>query len=124
MHVAGHTGGVAGIGRLAERFPEVSWLIPHSGGSYAFAEQVAACIQEHPNVYAEITLTPVANRVIEYLVEATDEDHVLFGTDSPMRDPRQQLGWVLWSDLPLETRKKILGLNFQRILDRVDVVSK
>ncbi len=119
MHVAGHTGGVAGIGSLAERFPEVSWLIPHSGGSYEFAEQVAACIQEHPNVYAEITLTPVTNRVIEYLVEATDEDHVLFGTDSPMRDPRQQLGWVLWSELPLGTRKKILGLNFQRILDRV-----
>jgi predicted TIM-barrel fold metal-dependent hydrolase len=118
MHVAGHTGGVPGIGRLAEKFPEVSWLIAHSGGSYPFAEEVAACIRQHPNVYAEITLTPVTNRVIEYLVEATDEDHVLFGTDTPMRDPRQQLGWVVWADLPEGTRMKILGGNFQRILDR------
>ena len=119
MHVAGHTGGVAGIGRLADRFPEVSWLIAHAGGSYSFAEEVAACIREYPNVYAEITLTPVTNRVVEFLVSATDEDHVLFGTDAPMRDPRQQLGWVVWAELPLEVKEKVLGGNFQRILDRV-----
>ena len=119
MHVAGHTGGVAGVGRLAVRFPEVSWLIAHAGGSYPFAEEVASCIREHPNVYAEITLTPVTNRVVEFLVSATDEDHVLFGTDAPMRDPRQQLGWVVWAELPLAAKKKVLGGNFQRILDRV-----
>ncbi len=118
MHVAPHTGGVAGIGRLAARFPDMSWLIAHSGGSYAFAEEVAACIREHDNVYAEITLTPVTNRVVEFLVEATDDEHVLFGTDAPMRDPRQQLGWVLWADLPVASKEKILGLNFKRILAR------
>ena len=118
MHVAGHTGGVAGIGRLAERYPEMSWLIAHSGGSYAFAEEVAACIVNHPNVYAEITLTPVTNRVVEYLVAATDDEHVLFGSDAPMRDPRQQLGWVLWADLPPASKAKVLGVNFKRIVDR------
>ncbi len=118
MHVAPHTGGVAGVGRLAERFPNMSWLIAHSGGSYAFAEEVAACIVDHPNVYAELTLTPVTNRVVEYLVEATDDEHVLFGTDAPMRDPRQQLGWVLWSDLPQGSKEKVLGLNFKRIVER------
>lgn len=118
MHVAPHTGGVAGIGRLAARFPNMSWVIAHAGGSYAFAEEVAACIVEHPNVYAELTLTPVTNRVVEFLVEATDDEHVLFGTDAPMRDPRQQLGWVLWADLPLESKQKVLGLNFKRIVER------
>ena len=118
MHVAPHTGGVAGVGRLAERFPNMSWIIAHAGGSYAFAEEVASCIVEHPNVYAEITLTPVTNRVVEYLVEATDDEHVLLGTDAPMRDPRQQLGWVLWADLPMESKEKVLGLNFKRIVDR------
>ena len=118
VHTGPNTGGVPCVGGLAERFPEVSWIIPHSGGSWGYAEEVAACIQEHPNVYAEITYTSVTNRCIEYLVEATDEEHVLFGTDTPMRDPRPQLGWVVWSNLPLETRKKILCSNFQRILAR------
>ena len=118
MHVAPHTGGVAGVGRLAERFTDMSWVIAHAGGSYAFAEEVADCICAHPNVYAELTLTPVTNGVVEYLVEATDDEHVLFGTDAPMRDPRQQLGWVLWADLPIESKEKVLGLNFKRIVDR------
>ena len=121
MHVAGHTGGVAGVGRLADRFPEVSWIIPHAGGNFPHAEDVSACVREHPNVYAEITLTTVTNRIVEFLVEAAGEERVLFGTDAPMRDPRQQLGWVLWADLPVATKKKILAENFQRILDRVDL---
>ena len=118
MHVAAHTGGVPAVGRLAERYPEMSWMIAHSGGSYSFAEEVAACIVDHPNVYAEITLTPVTNRVVEYLVEASDDEHVVFGTDAPMRDPRQQLGWVLWADLPMVSKRKVLGENFQRMVGR------
>ncbi|MBM3264236.1 MAG: amidohydrolase family protein [candidate division Zixibacteria bacterium] len=118
LHVAPQTGGVAAVGRLAERFPAASWIIAHAGGSYAFAEEVAACVRAHPNVYAEITLTPVTNRVIEYLVETAGADRVLFGSDAPMRDPRPQLGWVVWADLPVPIRERILGANFQRILDR------
>lgn len=121
MHVAEHTGGVAGVGRLAGRYPNVSWLLAHSGMSWPVAEQVTACIQKHPNVYAEITYSTVTNRVLEFLVDETDEDHVIFGSDAPMRDPRPQLGWVLWADLPVETRKKIMAANFQRILDGVDL---
>lgn len=118
LHVEGRTGGVPAVGRLAERYPEMSWIIAHSGGSYPFAEEVAACISGHPNVYAELTLTPVTNRVVEYLVQATDDEHVLFGTDAPMRDPRPQLGWVVWADLPLASKEKILGLSFLRIVSR------
>jgi predicted TIM-barrel fold metal-dependent hydrolase len=118
LHVAPHTGGVPAVGRLAARYSEMSWLVAHSGGSYEFAEEVAACVREHPNVYAELTLTPVTNRVVEYLVGATDDEHVLFGTDAPMRDPRPQLGWVAWADLPAASKQKILGGNFARILQR------
>ncbi len=118
LHTAPATGGVAAVGRLAERYPEISWLIAHSGGSYAFADEVAACIREHPNVFAELTLTPVTNRVVEYLVAATDDEHVLFGTDAPMRDPRPQLGWVVWCDLPPASKERILGGNFARIVAR------
>ena len=121
LHVAPQTGGVPCVGRLAERFPEVSWIIAHSGGSYAFAEEVSACVVQHPNVFAEITLTPVTNRVIEFLVAHAGADRVLFGSDAPMRDPRPQLGWVVWADLPVDTRRKILAGNFQRILDRARI---
>ena len=108
------------VSRLAEKYPGVSWVIAHSGQSWGFAEDVAACVAgaAHGNVYAELTYTAVTNRVVEYLVGATDAGHVLFGTDAPMRDPRPQLGWVVWADLPSEDRLRIVGANFDGILAR------
>ena len=119
VHVADQTGGLPAIERLADRFQDVSWVVAHAGAGWAFAEEVAACVRRHPNVYAEITYTSVTNGVIEFLVEAAGEDRVVFGSDQPMRDPRPQLGWVVWADLPAEVRAKVLGGNFQSILDRV-----
>ena len=111
------------VSRLAEKYPGVSWVIAHSGQSWGFAEDVAACVAgaAHGNVYAELTYTAVTNRVVEYLVGATDAGHVLFGTDAPMRDPRPQLGWVVWADLPSEDRLRIVGANFDGILGRARV---
>ena len=119
VHVTEETGGVPAIARLADRFQDLSWIIAHAGTDWDFAEEVVACIQQHQNVYAEITFTTVTNRCVEFLVESTDEDHIIFGTDQPMRDPRPQLGWVVWSDLSVQAKEKVLGGNFQRILDRV-----
>jgi predicted TIM-barrel fold metal-dependent hydrolase len=119
-----YTGDLPCVQRLAERYPEVSWLVAHSGKSWGYAVSVADLIQKHRNVYAEITYTAVTNRSLEYFVDQGLEDHVLFGTDAPMRDPRQQLGWVLWADLPVAVRQKMLQGNFQRILDRAKIASR
>jgi predicted TIM-barrel fold metal-dependent hydrolase len=45
-------------------------------------------------------------------------EKVIFGTDAPMRDPISQFGWVVYSRISEEGKRKILGLNMQRILDR------
>lgn len=119
VHVTEETGGVTAIARLADRFQNLSWIIAHAGTDWDFAEEVVACIQQRQNVYAEITFTTVTNRCVEFLVESTDEDHIIFGTDQPMRDPRPQLGWVVWSGLSVQAKEKVLGGNFQRILNRV-----
>ena len=105
------------IDAVARRYPEARIVMAHL--SHPYEGECVAVIRKHPNVYAEITFTTVTNRCIEFLVEATGEDRVVFGSDQSMRDPRQQLGWVVWADLPVETRHKVLGGNFQRILDRV-----
>lgn len=104
------------IDSLAGRYPNITWVIPHCGGSYQAADKAIACLQKHHNAFAEITLTPVTNGVIEYLTERVGVDRVLFGSDLPMRDPRQQLGWVVYSRLAEEDKAKVLGLNAERII--------
>jgi predicted TIM-barrel fold metal-dependent hydrolase len=116
LHLGDGAGGVDTVAELAAEFSNAQWVIAHSGGSFAFAREVTAGMKAHQNIWAELTLTPVTNNVIEWMVSEVGDDRILFGTDAPMRDPRPQLGWVVWSDLPLESRLRILGGNYERLL--------
>jgi predicted TIM-barrel fold metal-dependent hydrolase len=105
--------------KVAERFPNLTIMAYHAGGSYESADAVIEAGRKFKNIMAEPTLTPVCGRIIEHLVEGLGEDRVCYGSDQPMRDPRQQLGWVVYTRLPLDVKKKILGLNAKRLLDGI-----
>lgn len=116
LHTGGPAGGMDMVRELAKTYPAVQWVIAHTGGSFGMAREVVAGMKLHQNIWAELTLTPVTNGVIEWMVSEVGDDRILFGTDAPMRDPRPQFGWVAWADLPVESRKKILGANYMRLL--------
>ncbi|MBM3853957.1 MAG: hypothetical protein FJ399_12510 [Verrucomicrobia bacterium] len=101
---------------LAARFPGVRWVVTHMGMSWDAATQAVEVMKRFPNVYAEITYTNVPLGMIDFLVANGGEDRVLYGSDLPMRDPRQQLGWVVFSRLPIAAKMKVLGRNALRVL--------
>ncbi len=109
---------IDGVVKLAQRFPNVSFILAHVGGSWKYAELCADAAGQAPNIFCELTLTPVLNGVVEYLVEHAGRERVLFGTDAPMRDPRPQLGWVAHSRLSTEVKLDVLGRNFLKILEK------
>lgn len=119
MHISDDAAGAHSVVDVARRFPRASFLIAHSGGSWNFAAHVAQACQASPNIYAEITLTPVPNGIVEWLCERVGADRVLFGTDVPMRDGRPQLGWVVNSRLSAAEKRRVLGENFAAILARI-----
>ena len=104
---------------ICSRFPDLTVIAYHCGGSYPVADAAINLARKYPNFYAEITLTPVCAGIIDYLVEGCGPDRILYGSDMPMRDPRQQLGWVVYSRLPLDQKKAVLGANAKRIIDHV-----
>jgi len=102
---------------LAERYPNVRWVVFHCGSDYAAADGVIECIRRFPNVYAEITFTSVTSGIIEYLVEHAGAERVLYGSDLPMRDPTPQLGWVVFSRLNLSDKIRILRENALKTIE-------
>lgn len=118
LHTAPNVGGMAAVTDLASRYPEVTFLVAHSGSSWTLARQVADAMAAFPNIMAELTYTAAVNRVIEWLCAQVGPERVLYGTDAPMRDPRPQLAWCVHTDLPLEHKRLILGGNFARVLSR------
>lgn len=106
------------IGRLAERYPDLRISLDHCGQSWPYARWAAEMVARYPNVDAQLTYTSVTNGVIEFLVERCGADRVLFGTDAPMRDPRPQAGWLVFTRLMESQKRQIFGANFKRILAR------
>ena len=101
---------------LCTRYPKLKVVAYHAGCTYEIADTIITLCRDFPNLYAEINYSSVTGGIIEYLVEGCGEDRVLFGTDQPMRDPRQQLGWVVYADLPVAIKKKILAENARSLL--------
>lgn len=106
---------------LAKRYPNLGFHIDHCGRSWEFAKWAVSIMKEYDNFWAQLTFTLVTNGVIEYLVEQVGADRVLFGTDTPMRDPRPQLAWVVFTRLSENDKRKVLGENFAEILRKAGV---
>ncbi len=108
-------------GDIARKYKNISFILAHSGASFADARLAIEVAKKYPNVFLEITLTAVTYRVIEFMVKHVGANRVLFGTDQPMRDPIPQFGWMAYSHCSYEEKKKMFGLNMQKILKRVRI---
>ncbi len=117
MHPSDHF--TAEMRDLAARFPHISFLLAHSGWSWQTARTHVALAKQFPNCFLEITYTSVLNGSIEYMVREVGSERVIYGSDSPMRDPSPQFGWVAYADITEQDKRNILGRNMERILARV-----
>lgn len=104
---------------LASRYPNVNFLLAHSGWTWDHARQHVALARKYPNCFCEITFTSVLHGVIEWMVSEIGSERVIYGSDTPMRDPFPQFGWVAYADVSEADKRNILGNNMQRILDAV-----
>lgn len=101
---------------LCGRYPNMTFVVVHAGSSYKMADRAIEISRKRANFRAEITYTTVPLGIIDHLVQGCGPDRVLYGSDQPMRDPRQQFGWVLFSRLSPDAKRRVLGLNALDIL--------
>ena len=101
---------------VAPRFPNAKFVSGHSGNTPECRAQAIAAAQINPNVYLETCSTFRTPGVIEQLVEEGGADRVLFGSDTPLMDPRPQLGKIITAQISDEAKALALGGNAARIL--------
>lgn len=97
-----------------KRYPRIRWLLAHIGS--AELEKYMRFAREYPTVFVELCLSACPRGLIEHLVSAGLEDKVVWGSDAVFLDQASQLGRVLFAQIPLEAKRKIMGLNARRVL--------
>ena len=101
---------------LAEKYPNVTWVLAHSGNDMNGQIEAVEAARSAPNMYLETCTSMSEHGTIEFLVDGIGEDRVLYGSDMPILDARHQLGRIVTADISDEAKRKILGLNAIELL--------
>lgn len=104
--------------QLAEKYPQIAFLLAHSGMSYETARKHIELTKKYSNIFLEITYTAVTNGIIEYMVREIGSQRIIYGSDTPMRDPIPQFGWLTYANITEIEKRNILGRNMRKIIDR------
>ena len=100
------------VRNLALRYPELRIIMAHMGGN---AYHGLRCISDLPNVYPDISGTPIGKGEIDYAVNQVGVDRLLFGTDMPYGG-RQCVAQVEDSSLSEKDKEKIYYRNSMKVL--------
>lgn len=98
---------------LAQYFPGLVIILGHFG---AYSRNVIEKMKAYKNVYLEISGPYSSADRIEAVAKEIGYERILFGSDAPYFNPRDEARKVYETKLPDEAKKAILGENAARLL--------
>ena len=105
--------------RICEKYPDAFFVQAHygiawDGNSEPPFFKMAKTI---PNFYIDNAGSHSYAGVIEKTAAAVGPENLIFGTDFTFFDPRNQVGNVVFSNIPETHKRMILRDNFKRLMD-------
>ena len=104
---------------IANKYPDVSFILGHSGGQAKGYQEAIKAVKECPNLYLDLTGSLITGTWVERMVEAVGAERIVYGTDFPFIDPFYEFGKVCYANIDEESKKKILGLNMAKIIRKL-----
>lgn len=104
------------IDKLAGEYPDISFLMGHTGGDVLAMEEAIRVVNSHKNVYGDLALSIVREGNVEWLVDKISSRKLLYASDMPFFDPRPAFGRVAMAQLSEEEKRDVFGLNMKRML--------
>jgi len=106
-----HWGSATHVERLLQEYPDACYIAGHTTVAYA------DLMKRFGNLYV-CSCPLLGPRECERVVAAIGDDRLLFGSDLLDLPVAWGLGPILFARLPVESKRRILGENLQRILKR------
>ena len=103
---------------VLEAFPDVTFIGAHLCGYRVWAEAAEKLARRYDNLYVDCSSTSFAIPRADFLryIKAFGTDRVLFGSDYPMWDPRDESRIVEALDLPQQALEDIFWNNAAKLL--------
>lgn len=105
------------FGELSDKFPDIKWVLAHAGAGGSRGEDAVAATKTSPNIYLETASCDASHGGFSKVVRGAGADKVLFGSDMPLFDARMHIAQIVTSDISVDEKCKVLGLNAIKLLD-------
>ena len=97
--------------KFAASFPDVRFVLGHSGGRGAGRLDAIRMAREYANVYMDFGGDIYCYQYFEQMLKQVPGNKVIFGSDYPWLDQRSHLSRVYMSDISTTQKRKILRDN-------------
>ena len=105
------------LDKLSEKYPDVRFIQAHTAGGWGgkSKDMFLEVARNKNNVFVDIASSIAYYGAFEKLVEYLGPDKIIFGSDYPLQSLEYQLGRVLYSDIGVKNKQKILGENMLKV---------
>ncbi len=117
-HLPDYIKSLPGYVALARDYPDMPFIIAHSTCPTAIDDIIEHCAHVE-NMFFDTTGYPKYYASVERIVNGCGEDRVLFGSDIAWLNLAHEIGAIIFADISDTAKTKVLGLNFQTIMQRV-----
>ena len=107
---------------MAERYPEVTVIMGHSGGTFQGHMEAARHCSRLKNLYTDICAGEFSGLWMEEFLKVVPPEKVLFATDMPFLGPGSPIGRIGYAGITEETKRAIFGGNMAAILLELDYI--
>ena len=101
---------------LAQAYPDVVFVLGHSGGTPAGYMEAIEVAQKRQNIYLDLCRSVMSRIWVERIVGQVGGDRVLWGTDFPFLDPTYLVGRLACTTLSDRVKCQVLGENAAKLL--------
>lgn len=107
---------------LAHDYPDITFILGHSGGAPGGYRQAIQVAREHPNVYLDLCRSTMSPAWVMRIIEGAGVERVLWGSDFPFFDPTYPLGRLACiATLDDRAKRQVFGGNMARLLREHDI---
>jgi predicted TIM-barrel fold metal-dependent hydrolase len=104
------------FGPLAQEYPDIAFILGHSGGTPTGYLEAIEVAQEHQNIYLDLCRSEMSSTWVERIVTEVGPDRVLWGTDFPFLEPRYLVGRLACTRLSDGAKRQVFGESVERLL--------
>ncbi len=111
----GATDGINMNEEVIRSYPEIPYILGHSGGTPEGVVNAIRVVNKYENAYLDTSGFEFSNTWIEEIAAKADNTKILFGSDYPFHDLRGGISRILFSDLDDDVKAGILSGNFRNM---------